>query len=103
MYVCRKACFHSHLQGLPNIPTLAAALARVYCFAGLVVTASVSRAADLGFNSRFHRGSFPGRVVPVTSTVVLQWLPCQAPGVIGSVLGPVSLVSVYCDWVGQKV
>ena len=26
MYVCQKACFHSHLQGLPNIPTLAAAL-----------------------------------------------------------------------------
>ena len=26
MYVCQKVCFHSHLQGLPNIPTLAAAL-----------------------------------------------------------------------------
>ena len=29
MYVCQKACFHSHLQGLPNIPTLAAALSVV--------------------------------------------------------------------------
>ena len=28
-----------------------------------------------------------------------QWLPCQAPGSIGSVLGLVGQVSVYCDWV----
>ena len=33
----------------------------------------------------------------------LQWLPCQAPGVIGSVLGLVGTVSVYCDWVRQNV
>ena len=44
-------------------------------------------------------GIFPGRVIPVTSKLALQWLPCQAPGVIGSVLGLVGLVSVYCDWV----
>ena len=30
-------------------------------------------------------------------------LPCQAPGVIGSVLGLVGPVSVYCDWVRWKV
>ena len=35
--------------------------------------------------------------------MALQWLPCQAPGVIGSVLGLVGLVSVYCDWVRRKV
>ena len=26
-------------------------------------------------------------------------IPCQAPGVTGSVLGLVGPVSVYCDWV----
>ena len=31
--------------------------------------------------------------------MALQWLPCQAPGVIGSALGLVGPVSVYCDWV----
>ena len=41
---------------------------------------------------------FPGRVIPVTSKLALQWLPCQAPGVKGSVLGLVGPVSVYCDW-----
>ena len=34
----------------------------------------------------------------MTSELSLQWLPCQAPGVIGSALGLVSLVSVYCDF-----
>ena len=46
-----------------------------------------------------HRNQFalwcPDLVIPVT----LQWLPCQAPGVAVSVLGPVGPVSVYCDWV----
>ena len=32
-----------------------------------------------------------------------QWLSCLAPGVIGSVLGLVGQVSVYCDWVRWKV
>ena len=39
----------------------------------------------------------------MTSKLALQWLPCQAPGVIGSVLGLVGQVSVYCDWVRWKV
>ena len=39
----------------------------------------------------------------MTYKLVLQWLPCQAPGIIGSVLGLVSPVSVYCDWVRWKV
>ena len=30
--------------------------------------------------------------------MALQWLPCQAPGVVGSVLELVGLASVYCDW-----
>ena len=40
-------------------------------------------------------GSFPGWVIPVTSKLVLQWLPCQEPGTTGSALGMVGLVSVY--------
>ena len=44
-------------------------------------------------------GFFRGRVIPVTSKLALQWLPCQVPGVIGSALGLVGPVSVYCDWV----
>ena len=39
----------------------------------------------------------------MTSKLALQWLPCQALGVIGSVLGLVGPVSVYCDWVRWKV
>ena len=42
-------------------------------------------------------------VIPVTSKLALKWLPCQAPGVIGSVMGLVDPVSVYCDWVRWKV
>ena len=30
-------------------------------------------------------------------------IPCQAPGIIGSVLGLAGPVSVYCDWVRWKV
>ena len=33
-----------------------------------------------------------------TGHFALQWLPCLAPGVIGSALGLVRPVSVYCDW-----
>ena len=44
-------------------------------------------------------GIFPGQVTPVTYKMALQWLPCQAPGVIGSALRVVGPVSVYCDWV----
>ena len=39
----------------------------------------------------------------MTSNLALQWLPCQAPGVIGSVLGQAGPVSVYCDRVRWKV
>ena len=35
--------------------------------------------------------------------MALQWLPCQAPGVIWSAMGLVGPVSVYCDWVRWKV
>ena len=59
----------------------------------LVVKASVSRAEVPGFESR----------LPVPSKLALQWLPCQAPGVRGSVLGLVGPMSVYCDWVRWRV
>ena len=36
---------------------------------------------------------------PATYKLALQWLPCKAPGVIGSALELVGPVSVYCDWV----
>ena len=45
---------------------------------------------------------FRGRVIPVTSKLALHWLPCQSPGVKGSVLGLVGPVSIYCDWVRWK-
>ena len=44
---------------------------------------------------------FRGRVIPVTEKLALQWLPCEAHGIIGSVLGLVG--SVSCDWVRWKV
>ena len=47
-------------------------------------------------------GFFRGRVIPVTETLAFQWLPCQVPGVVGSALGLVGPVSVYCDWVRWK-
>ena len=47
----------------------------------------------------FAPGFFRGRVIPVTSKLALQWLPCMAPGVIGSALGLIGPVSVNCDWV----
>ena len=65
--------------------------------------ASTSRAEDHGFESRLRRDFFRGRVIPVTSKLALQWLPCQAPGVIGSALGLVGPVSAYCDWVRWEV
>ena len=66
---------------------------KAYRLVCLVVKASASRAP------RFFRG----RVIPVTYKLALQWLPCQVPGMIGSVLGLVGPVSVYCDWVRWKV
>ena len=49
------------------------------CLVGIVVKVSALTAEDPGFES------------------------CQAPGIKGSALGLVGLVSVYCDWVRWKV
>ena len=67
---------------------------------GLEVKASASRAEGLGFESRLRRDfSGSSHTSDSKNLIALQWLPCQAPGVIGSALGLVGLVSVYCDWV----
>ena len=66
---------------------------------GLVVKVSTSRAEDPGFESRLPRDFFRGRVMPVTEKLTPQRLPCHTPGVMGSALGLVGQVSVYCDWV----
>ena len=42
-------------------------------------------------------GIFLEKVIPVTLKLMLQSLPCRAPGVIGSALGLVDPVSVYCS------
>ena len=51
---------------------------------GLVVKVSSSGAEDPGFESRLRRDFSWSRH---TSDLALQWLPCQAPGIIGSALG----------------
>ena len=47
---------------------------------GSVVKESAPSAVDLGSIPSFSVVLFPGRVIPVTSKLALQWLPCQAPG-----------------------
>ena len=48
-------------------------------------------------------GIFPGSSHTSDLKIGIQWLPCQVLGVIGSVLGLVGPVSVYCDWVRWRV
>ena len=68
---------------------------------GLMVKASAVKVEDPGFDSRLRRGDIPGRVIPVTEKLALQWVSCQAPSVIGSMLGMAGPLSVYCDWVRE--
>ena len=62
-----------------------------------MVKASALRAEDPGFESRlrqeFSRSSHTGDL-----KIALRWLPCQVPGIVGSALGLVGPVIVYCDW-----
>ena len=88
---------HSHVaETLSNQPTN-------YRLVGLVGKTSASRGADLGSIPALVADLFPGRIIPVTSQLVLQWLPCQAPGVIGSALGLVGQESLCCDRERQPV
>ena len=66
---------------------------------GLMVKASASKMADPDFDSRFRRGSFARSSHTCDLKLVVQWHPCQVPGVIESVLGVVGPASVYCDQV----
>ena len=69
-----------------------------------MVKASASRAADLGLISAFSVRIFSGSShTRDLKHLVLQWLPCQAPGVIGSMMGLVGPVSILFDWVRWKV
>ena len=65
-----------------------------------MVKASATRAEDPRFDSRFSRGDFSWSSgtsdLNIGTSVAI---PCQAPSVIGSALGVVGPVSVYCDWV----
>ena len=47
---------------------------------------SAPRAAGLGSNLAFPVGLFAGLVIPVRCRVVMQWMTCLAPGVLGSML-----------------
>ena len=58
-------------------------------------TTLASGAAGLGSIPAFAMDLLASRVIPVTLELVLQWLPCQAPGVAGSALGVVGPVSGY--------
>ena len=85
-------------------------LHRPWCKGLHICTASLAQQLRLPPRERKIRGSnhacdgifwiesYQGR-----KKMALQWLPCPAPGVIGSALGLVGSVSVYCDWVRQKV
>ena len=71
-----------------------------------MVKASASRAENTGLR-RFPPPP-PSHPIPIESyqwlkNMALQWLSWNAPGVIGSVLGLVGPVSVYCDLVRWKV
>ena len=60
----------------------------------IIINMSTLKVVDLGSIPPFTMDLFPGRTIPVTSTLVLKWLPCQAHGVVRSALGLVDLVSV---------
>ena len=72
---------------------------RLDCEDCSLLTSSASMIPAPGFESRFRLDLFPGRITHTDfKTGSPQWLPCQAPGVIGSALGLVGPVSVYCGW-----
>ena len=62
-----------------------------------MVKASASKEADLGFNSHMHL-NFSGSSHISDLKIGIPMLPCQVPGIVGSVLGLVVPASV-CDWV----
>ena len=70
---------------------------------GLVVKAS-AREREVPGSNPACAGIFSGSShTSDLKKLALQWLSCQAPGVIGSALGLVGPVSVYWAWVIWKV
>ena len=65
---------------------------------GLVVKASASGTEDPGFESHLRR-DFSGSTDTSDLNIGTPVATFQAPGIIGSALGLVGPVSVYCDWV----
>ena len=65
---------------------------------GLVGKACPSRVADLTVGSSLSGSSHTGDS-RIGTLVASHTSDCQAPGIIGSALGLVGPVSVYCDWV----
>ena len=65
---------------------------------GLVVEAFASGAEDPGFESHLRR-DFSGSSHTSDLEIGTPVATLQAPGIIGSALGLVGPVSVYCDWV----
>ena len=93
-YYRRWTCSHTSVR-----PSCSSPLPQLDRLVGLVVKASASRAEGPGFESRLRRDFFGVESYQWLKKLARQWLPCQAPGVIGSALGLVGPVSVYCDWV----
>ena len=87
----------SHQYGIVDfLLGKSATLVFTHRLVGLVVKASARERKIPGSNPVYD-GIFAG--LSHTSDLkklALQWLPCQAPGVIGSLLGLVGPVSVYC-------
>ena len=65
-----------------------------------MVKASESRAEDPGFDDRLHRGDLSGSSHTSDSKIGTPVVAMPGACVIGSALGLVGSVSVYCDWVG---
>ena len=87
----------------PPLPPLRPPISSVWIW--VISLVWTNRLVDLVFKQKIRCVNpagdriFPGRVMPVTSELALQWLPCQAPGVVVSALGLVGPVSVY--WLGE--
>ena len=78
---------------------LSSSLCEFHRLVGLVVKASASGAEDPEFKTRLQRdfsGSNHTGDLKISTPVAI---PCQTPGIIGSALGLVDAVSVYCDLV----
>ena len=88
-----------HSGNLQNVTGRARSFTLILAVCFFLAVDLYRRRAGFVYLSVKDTGFFRGRVIPVTQKLALQWLPCQAPGVIESALGLVGPVSVYCDWV----